>query len=88
MLALEDFVVEPDTTISVPSHERKDYTVFANGLQLNIRGAEGHSLQIYDMMGRLLVNRNSADGAYQMPAPGVYILRVDGFKPRKVMVLR
>ena len=87
MMALNDFVVEPDTTISVPSHEIANYQVFTNGLQLGIRGAEGHSLQIYDMMGRLLVNRNSADGAYQMPAPGVYILRVDGFKPRKVMVV-
>lgn len=87
MMSLNDFVVELDTTISVPTHEREDYTVTTNGLQLSIRGAENNSLQIYDMMGRLLVNRCSADGAYQMPAPGVYILRVDGFKPRKVMVV-
>ena len=88
MLAMENFVVEPDTTIAVPTHEMTDYKVFTNGLQLSIRGAEEHSLQIYDMMGRLLVNRRSADGTYQLPAPGVYILRVDGFRARKVVVAR
>ena len=87
-MSLNSFAVEPDTTISVPSHEMQDYAVFANGLQLSIRGAEGHSLQLYDMMGRLLLTRRSADGTYQLPAPGVYILRVDGFRPRKVVVVR
>jgi hypothetical protein len=88
MMSLNDFVVEPDTTISVPTHELEDYTVTTNGLQLSIRGAENQSLQIYDIMGRLLVNRHSADGTYQLPAPGVYILRVDGFRARKVVVAR
>jgi hypothetical protein len=57
-------------------------------LQLTVRGAEGHFLQLYDMMGRLLLTRRSADGTYQMPAPGVYILHVDGFRPRKVVVAK
>jgi hypothetical protein len=87
-MMLNDFVVELDTTISVPTHEMADYLVLSNGLQLSIRGAEEHSLQIYDIMGRLLVNRRSADGTYQLPAPGVYILRVDGFRARKVVVAR
>jgi hypothetical protein len=89
MMTLNDFVVEPDTTtIAVPTHEMADYKVFTNGLQLSIRGAENQFLQIYDIMGRLLVNRRSADGTYQLPAPGVYILRVDGFRARKVVVAR
>ena len=86
LMSLNDFVVEPDTTISVPTHERENYTVTTNGLQLSIRGAENQSLQIYDIMGRLLLTRRSADGTYQLPAPGVYILRVDGFRARKVVV--
>ena len=88
MLKINTFVVKPDTTISVTTHEMRNYTVLTNGLQLTVRGAEGQPLQIYDMMGRLLVHRRSADGTYQMPAPGVYILRVDGFRPQKVVVVR
>lgn len=88
MVALEDFVVEMDTTTSVSSHEKENYLVMTNGLQLGIRGAEGKYMQIYDIMGRLLLTRNSADGTYQLPSPGIYILRIEGFKPRKVMVVR
>ena len=81
-------VIEPDTTISVPSHVINDYTVYSNGLQLTIRGAEGHALQLFDMTGRLLLTRRSADGTYQIPSPGIYILRVDGYRPRKVAVVK
>jgi hypothetical protein len=63
------------------------YTVALNGLQLHISGAEGHSLEIYDLTGRLIVNSRTADGHYRMPSAGVYILRVNGFKPRKVMLM-
>jgi len=88
MLTLNDFVVEPDTAISVPTYEKDNYLVMTNGLQLGIRGAEGRYLQIYDIMGRLLVTSNSADGNYQMPTSGIYILRIEGLAPRKVMVVR
>ncbi len=88
MMTLYDFVVEPDTAISVPTYEKDNYLVMTNGLQLGIKGAEGRYLQIYDIMGRLLVTSNSADGSYQMPTSGIYILRIDGFKPRKVAVVR
>ena len=47
-----------------------------------------YNRMIYDMMGRLLLTRNFADGTCQLPAPGIYILRIDGFKPRKLMVVR
>ncbi len=80
-------VVEPDTTISVTTHVINEYTVFSNGLQLTIRGVEGHALQLFDMTGRLLLTRRSADGTYQILSPGIYILRVDGFRPRKVVMV-
>lgn len=86
-MSMDAFVVEPDTTISVPSHVANEYTVFANGLQLTVRGAEGHALQLFDMTGRLLLTRRSADGTYRIPTPGIYILRVDGFRPKKVVVV-
>ena len=65
-----------------------EYTVFANGLQLTVRGAEGHTLQLFDITGRLLLTRRSADGTYRIPTPGIYILRVDGFRPKKVVVVQ
>lgn len=86
-MSMDAFVVEPDTTISVPTHVMNEYTAFSNGLQLTIRGAEGHALQLFDMTGRLLLTRRSADGTYRISSPGIYILRVDGFRPKKVVVV-
>lgn len=89
-LALDEFKIEiAQDSVLVPSYaETLNYTVAIQGLQLNIAGAEGHALQIYDLTGRLIVSKPDADGYYRMPSSGVYILRVDGFKPRKVMVMQ
>lgn len=89
-LVMDEFKVEiAQDSVSVPSYaETSSYTVAIQGLQLNITGAEGHALQIYDLTGRLIVSKPDADGYYHMPSSGVYILRVDGFKPRKVMVMQ
>ena len=89
-LMLNDFTIEiAQDSVLVPTYaETSNYTVATQGLQLNISGAEGRALQIYDLTGRLIVNKPNADGYYRMPSSGVYILRVDGFKPRKVMVVQ
>jgi hypothetical protein len=90
MLILNDFTIEVmEDSVSVPSYaDNSRYSWTTQGLQLNISNAEGHSLQIYDLTGRLVVSSPSADGSYRLPSAGMYIVRVDGFKPRKVMVMR
>ncbi len=89
-LSLEDFTIEVEQdSVSVPQYaEMAGYRVATSGLQINISGAEGRALEIYDLTGRLVVNKPDADGYHRMPSSGVYILRVDGFKPRKVMVMQ
>lgn len=39
------------------------------------------------LTGRLVMSRLSADGHYRLPSAGIYILRINGFKPRKVMLM-
>jgi subtilisin family serine protease len=89
-LSLKDFNIEiAQDSVLVPTYaESLGYTLTAQGLQLNITGAEGHALQIFDLTGRLVVSKPDADGYCRMPSSGVYIIRVDGFKPRKVMVMQ
>ena len=77
-----------EDSVFVPSYvDAMGYMVTTNGLQLDISGAEGHSLEIYDLTGRLVMSNRNADGNYRLPSSGMYILRVNGFKPRKVMVM-
>ena len=89
-LTLSDLRIDINTDpVSVPSHtETSDYTIATNGRQFNISGAEGHSLRIYDLTGRLILSSQTANGSYVMPSSGVYILCVNGLKPRKVVVTR
>lgn len=89
-LMLDDFTIEVEQdSVSVPQYaEMACYRVSTSGLQLNITGAEGCALEIYDLTGRLVVRSRSADGNYRLPSSGMYILRVNGFKPRKVMVMQ
>lgn len=89
-LMIDDFSIEVvQDSVSVPSYaDALGYRVATSGLQLNISGAEGHTLQVFDLTGRLIINSQTADGQYHLPSSGVYILRVNGFKPRKVMVVQ
>ena len=89
-LTLSGFSIDINTDpVSVPSHtEISDYTIATSGRQFNISGAEGHTLQIYDLTGRLILSSQTANGSYVMPSSGVYILCVNGLKPRKVVVTR
>ena len=88
-LFLNGFSIEvAEDSVFVPSYvDAMGYMVTTNGLQLDISGAEGHSLEIYDLTGRLVMSNRNADGNYRLPSSGMYILRVNGFKPRKVMVM-
>ena len=88
-LFLNGFSIEvAEDSVFVPSYvDAMGYMVTTNGLQLYISGAEGHSLEIYDLTGRLVMSNRNADGNYRLPSSGMYILRVNGFKPRKVMVM-
>lgn len=87
---LEDFTIEVvEDTVSVPSYAEIDsYSVSTQGLRITIGGAEGHSLQIYDLTGRLVVKSEVANGSYTLPSAGMYIVRVSGLRPRKVMAVR
>lgn len=59
---------------------------WTDGLRLSIAGADGSSLQIFDVMGRCLFNIAEYDGAaIMLPAEGVYVIRADGYQPRKVL---
>lgn len=88
-MSMSDFTIEnAQDSVSVPSYAGlANYTLATQGLQLNIAGAEGRSLQIFDLAGRLVVSSPTADGHYRLPSSGIYILRVDGFPPRKVVVM-
>jgi hypothetical protein len=78
-----------DEPASVSSYsETTNYNVVVNGSQINISNAEDNAMRIFDMTGRMVVNSHTANGTYRIPSSGVYVILVDGYAPRKVVVVR
>ena len=69
--------------------ERFEYKVFANNGAIAVSGAEGQTLRIYDVQGRLVVSEKAADNKlYAVPTTGVYMVQVGKNRAQKVVVMR
>lgn len=64
--------------------------IITAGGTLYITGTEGRLTQLYDAMGRLISTQSNALGMIQfdVPASGIYLIKVDGYPPKKIAVLR
>ena len=57
--------------------------------RISIEGAEGESLAIFDVMGRVIMNEKVVDNKpYHMPMAGVYMVKVGNHPAQKVVVVR
>lgn len=66
-----------------------EYKVFATNDAIAVSGAEGQSLRIYDVQGRLIVSEKAADNKlYNVPTTGVYMVQVGKQRAQKVVVGR
>ena len=66
-----------------------EYKVFASNGAIVVSGAEGETLRIYDIQGRLIVSEKAADNKlYNVPTAGVYMVQVGKQRAQKVMVVR
>ena len=66
-----------------------EYKVFANNGCIAVSGAEGQTLRIYDVQGRLVVSEKAADDKlYAVPTTGVYMVQVGKNRAQKVVVMR
>ena len=63
---------------------------YAEHLGIMLRGADGHSVELFDLQGRRLALRACATGEerFAVPAAGAYLLRFDGQGTRRVVVAR
>ena len=61
-------------------------TFYVEGRTLYTRGAEGGSLTIYDALGRRVYHADNHQAlSVTLPSAGVYLIRVDGAQPHKVI---
>lgn len=63
--------------------------VLTQGLNLSIQGANNQPINIYDLMGRHICGSNPSHNdtaTFQLPHPGIYLIRVGSDKPIKILV--
>ena len=91
------FTLTCDTLISAlfePIHtetiqEADGVTIRHHNGQLTINGAEGMTISIFDISGRILVNETLTEGkTYEMTHAGVYMVRVGNHSAKKVVVAK
>ncbi len=70
--------------------EEQTWQLQAEKGALIVQGAEGKTLQIYDAYGRLLkqINRAAEEERYEVPAAGLYIVKMQGGESKKITVLK
>lgn len=60
--------------------------LYVEGRRLYIRGAEGHNVSVYDALGRCVYRADNHQAmSIQLPAAGVYVVRLDNKSMRKVV---
>lgn len=90
----EDFVklvahfVEDTTPVSIHPIDADGIRIYSSNGRVAVRGAEGSSVRVYDLAGRLVatVNNATAETLLTVPGKGLYLVRMDGKPARKVIV--
>ena len=68
--------------------EKNSFVVSTSGRRIRITDAPEGRLTVHDVMGRCVVASPSANGSYDLPAAGVYLVRIGDLPARKVVVVR
>ncbi len=91
---VHDTIVEHDTIYitqeGVDGAEALNAKVYASHGQIVVDGAEGNTVTLYDVSGRILATRRD-DGAplrFDAPTSGTYMIKIGSHAARKVVVIR
>jgi hypothetical protein len=62
--------------------------VYVSGKEIVVSGAAGHTITVYDVVGRRIgaIERAADRQTFKVPVAGVYIVRIEAYKPQKCLV--
>ena len=73
--------------VGVDDLEAEGISIAVEGHNLLVDGAVGRSLRVYDVMGRCVYSAARFDGTpVRLTAVGVYMVKVEGLQPRRVVL--
>lgn len=85
------YYIASDSTTAVEdvAADAMECVVYSNNRQIFVRGAEGHAVTLYDLSGRVVAKIANANGTqgFAVRSAGIYLVRVDGMKEAKKVVV-
>ena len=91
--SIEAFFNADNDTTGIDDVKTIDAKIYTRDGQIVVEGAEGESVCLYDMTGRLLAARREethggAPLRFDVPASGVYIVKIGTLAAQKVIIMR
>ena len=79
-----------ESNTGVDDIEAVSINVYGNNGRIVFNGVEGREVHVYDINGRMLHHSRSANATetYNVPATGIYLVKVAGFNAKRVVVLK
>ena len=79
-----------ESNTGVDDIEAVSINVYGNNGRIVFNGVEGREVHVYDINGRMLHHSRSANATetYNVPATGIYLVKVSGFNAKRVVVLK
>ena len=84
------FVAYFEVADGIHENDGNSISIYSFENQVVVINAEGFSVEIFDMSGRLVVSENritTSERNYTLYAPGIYLVRVGGNVVKKVTIL-
>ena len=76
--------------VGIEDAEEIDITVYSTGMRIIVKGAEGHDVRLFDVNGRLInvATKVGETTEFRVNATGVYLIKVDNYPAKRVLVVR
>ena len=72
-----------------PAEEQAGFIILSQHQRITVQGAENQTIDIFDLLGRRIASagrHHAANVSFQLPASGIYIVRIGQEKPVKLLI--
>lgn len=74
--------------VAIPGVEPPTALVRIDGLSLTVDNPDGQTVSLYDIMGRHLATSRLASATIPLPAPGIYLVKINTHPAQKIVAIR
>ena len=79
-----------DSTTGIEDVSVINAKIYSSRSRIVVEGADGNSVMLFDMQGRLLSTKQDEYSVleFEVPIPGAYFVKIGNYKAKKVVVIK